>query len=312
MDKKAKDESKETVKKPEQDVPEENKIAILGHNIFKEDDKSGGSNIVVELNIKNVIDKTVGSVVFEAEFSDRDGNVVDVVEQKSSSIGSNGERTVRLVHKEDVNKPVVNYSVKVRDIVMVPDPVATGNDMVLMTKHNLKYMDNAMLEGVECGIKNISEKIIATLIIECTFFNSEGNVLGTTQHKETDLLPGKSRGVMVQPPLTVPGFMIQSYNIRVLRVITADIEKVQVIKSEMKTVGGEKEVTLTCKNISTEKADVAVIINFVNDNGETVGTKVIPVKDMEANTTRQFKLTFKPLSGDSVKKHEITIGDLVE
>jgi predicted NUDIX family NTP pyrophosphohydrolase len=71
MDKKAKDESKETVKKPEQDVPEENKIAILGHNIFKEDDKSGGSNIVVELNIKNVIDKTVGSVVFEAEFSDR-------------------------------------------------------------------------------------------------------------------------------------------------------------------------------------------------------------------------------------------------
>ena len=57
---------------------------------------------------------------------------------------------------------------------------------------------------------------------------------------------------------------------------------------------------------------MAVIINFVNDNGETVGTKVIPVKDMEANTTRQFKLTFKPLSGDSVKKHEITIGDLVE
>ncbi len=123
MDKTAKDNSnknKETVKKPEQDVPEENKIAILGHNIFREDDKSGGSSIVVELNIKNVIDKTVGSVVFEAEFSDKDGNVVDVVEQKASSIGSNGERSVRLVHKEDVNKPVVNYNVKVRDIVMVP------------------------------------------------------------------------------------------------------------------------------------------------------------------------------------------------
>ncbi len=308
MDKKEQDNSK----KNEQIVPEENKIAILGHNIFKEDDKSEDSSIVIELKIKNVIDKIVGSVVFETEFSDKDGNVVDVVERKASSISPNGERTVRLVHKEDVNKPVVNYNVKVRDIVMVPDPVATGNDMILMTKHNLKYMDNAMLEGVECGIKNISDKIIATLIIECTLFNSEGNVLGTAQHKETDLLPGKSRGVMIQPPLTVPGFMIQSYNIRFLRVVTADIEKVQVIKSEMRTVGDEKEVTLTCKNISMEKADVAVITKFVNDNGETIGTKVIPVKDMEPNTNRQFKLVFKPLSGDSVKKHEIIIGDLVE
>jgi len=103
MDKKEQDNSK----KNEQIVPEENKIAILGHNIFKENDKSGDSSIVIELKIKNVIDKIVGSVVFETEFSDKDGNVVDVVERKASSISPNGERTVRLVHKEDVNKPVV-------------------------------------------------------------------------------------------------------------------------------------------------------------------------------------------------------------
>jgi hypothetical protein len=62
---------------------------------------------------------------------------------------------VRLVYKEYPAKPVGNYNVKVRDIVMVPRSAFSGNDMILITKNGLKYMDNAILEGLECGIKNI-------------------------------------------------------------------------------------------------------------------------------------------------------------
>ncbi len=315
MDKTAKDANnkcKETAKESRQAVPEENKIAILDHNIFKEDDESGSSRIVIELNIKNVMDRAVGSVVFEAVFSDKDGNVIDTVEQKVSGLAPSGIRTVRLVYKEDTTKPVENYSVKVRDIVMVPRPSVSGNDMILITKHELKYMDNAILEGLECGIKNISGSVIATLLFECTFFDGEGNIINVTNHKETNLLPGSSRGILITVPMSGESFKIQSYNARISRVMTTDVEKVQIVQSDMKAVGGDKEVTIICKNISAEKADAALIVKFFNEDKEGIGTKVIPVKDLEPGTNRQFKLSFKPLAGDNVKNHEVTVGDLVE
>ncbi|MDD4924177.1 MAG: hypothetical protein PHF74_05005 [Dehalococcoidales bacterium] len=315
MDKTAKDANnkcKETAKESRQTVPEENKIAILDHNIFRDEDENGRGSIIIELNIKNVMDRAVGSVVFEAAFSDKDGNVIDIVEQKVSGLAPNGMRTVRLVHREDTTKPVENYSVKVRDIVMVPKPSVSGNDMILITKHELKYMDNAILEGLECGIKNISDNVIATLMIECTFFDGEGSIVNVARHKETNLLPGNSRGILITVPMSGESFRIQSYNARIFRIITADIEKVQIVQSDMKAVGNDKEVNLICKNISSEKTDAAIIVKFFNEAKEDVGTKVIPVKDLEPGTNRQFKLTFKPIAGDNVKNHEVTVGDLVE
>ncbi|NLL90153.1 MAG: hypothetical protein GX226_03510 [Dehalococcoidales bacterium] len=293
-------------------VPEENKIAILGHNIFSEDNEDGGSNLVIELNIKNVMKLTVGSVVFEAIFTDKDGNVLDAVEQKVTSLAPDVSRTVRLVYKVDATKPLENYNVQVRDMVMVPESVACGNEMVTVTKHNLKYFDNAILEGVECGIQNVSDKDIATLIMECTFFDGEGNILKVIKHKETNLLSGNSRGIMIPPPADAPAFLISSYNIRVLRAITTDVEKVQIIKDEIRTLGDAKEVTLSCKNISAEKTDAAVIVKFLNDAAEVIGIKVIPVKDLEPGSTRQFNVSFQPLPGDYVKNHEVSAGDLVE
>ena len=303
---------KDTVKEPVEKTPEENKIAILSHNVFREEDEKNGSRIVVELNIKNVMDRAVGSVVFEAVFSDANGNVINTVEQKVDSIAPDATRTVRLVYKEDAAKPVGNYNVKVRDIVMVPKSAFSGNDMVLITKHGFKYMDNAILEGLECGIKNISDKGIATLIIECTFFDREGSVLSVIKHKETNLLPDNSRGILISVPMSGESFKIQSYNARIIRVITTDIEKVQIVQSTMKAAGDDKEVTIICKNISAEKADAAIIVKFINEDKEVVGTKVIAVKDLEPAATRQYKILFTPVSNDNVKTHEVTTGDLVE
>jgi len=184
--------------------------------------------------------------------------------------------------------------------------------LILITKRELKYMDNAILEGLECGVKNISDNVIATLIIECAFFDGEGSVLNVTKHKEKNLLPGNSRGILITVPMSGESFRIQSYNARISRVITADIEKVQIVQSEMKAVGNEKEVTFICKNIGMEKADAAIIVKFFNEDKEGIGTKVIPVKDLEPGTNRQYKLSFKPVAGDSVKNHEVTVGDLVE
>jgi hypothetical protein len=129
---------------------------------------------------------------------------------------------------------------------MIPRSAAPGNDMVLVTKHSLKYMDNAILEGLECSIKNISDKAIATLILECTFFDGEGGVVTVIKHKETNLLPSNSRGIMIAVPITGEAFKIQSYNVRVFRIIKTDVEKVQIVRSVMKAAGSEKEVTISC------------------------------------------------------------------
>jgi hypothetical protein len=61
-----------------------------------------------------------------------------------------------------------------------------------------------------------------------------------------------------------------------------------------------------------EKADAAIIVKFFNEDKEGIGTKVIPVKDLEPGTNRQYKLSFKPLACDNVKNHGVTVGDLVE
>ncbi len=58
----------QTQKEAASAIPEENKIAILGHNVFSEDNANGVSNIVIELSIKNVMNRMVGSVVFRSRF----------------------------------------------------------------------------------------------------------------------------------------------------------------------------------------------------------------------------------------------------
>jgi hypothetical protein len=291
---------------------EENKIAILGHNVFREDDKeSGGSRIVIELNIENVLDKLIGSVVFEAVFSDKEGNIIDKVEQKISDISPNSKRTVRLIHREDKNKPVENYSVKVGKISIAPAPTAAGNDMVSLIKHNLNFIDYIIFDGLECGIKNISDKVIASAYFECTFYDSEGNAVAVVKHKETNLRPNNSRGITIKP-LIPDAINIKSYNIKTVRTVTADVEKVQIIKSDIRAEGPDREVTILCKNICPEKADAAIVVTFFNQDKENIGTRVIPVRDMEPDATRQFKILFKPLAGDIVKTCEVHVGDLIE
>jgi hypothetical protein len=291
---------------------EENKIAILGHNVFREEDKErGGSRIVIELNVKNVLDKLIGGVVFEAIFSDKEGNIVETVEQKISDISPNSSRVVRLIHREDKNKPVENYSVKVGKISIAPDPTASGNDMVSIIKHNLKFMDNIIFDGLEYGIKNISDRIIASVYFECTFYDSEGNIVSAIKHRETNLRPNNSRGITIKPSIP-DAINIRSYNIKTVRTVTADAEKVQIIKSDIRAEGPDREVTILCKNICSEKTDAAIVVTFFNKDKENIGTRVIPIRDMEPDTTRQFRILFKPRTGDIVKTYEVHVGDLIE
>jgi hypothetical protein len=299
-------------KTTEKKEAEENKIAILGHNVFREDDKeSGGSRIVIELNIKNVLDKLIGGVVFEAVFFDKDGKLIDEVEQKISDITPNSSRLVRLSYREDKNNPVENYNVKIGKISVAPDPVASGNDMVSIVKHNLKFMDNVMFEGLECAVRNISDKTISTLILESVFYDSEGNTVNVTKHKETNLRPGNSRGITIKPS-TPDALKIRSYSIKAIRAVTTDFEKVQIIKNDIKAVGKGREVTVVCKNIASDKTDAAVIVTFFNQDKENIGTRVILLRDMQPDSARQFKVLFNPVEGDIVKTHEVNVGDLVE
>ena len=58
-------------------------------------------------------------------------------------------------------------------------------------------------------------------------------------------------------------FKIQSYNARIFRVITTDIEKVQIVQSTMKAVGDDKEVAIICKKYQPgEKPMPLLLLNL--------------------------------------------------
>jgi hypothetical protein len=289
----------------------ENKLAILGHSINrKEIENSDASEIIIELNVKNVLNRIIGSVVFEAIFYDKDNNIIDKVRQKTTDLGPNVARTIRISYPERKGTPAQNYNVTVTKIAMPPEPVVTGNDLAVVTKHIITPPDVLVLEGIEFAIKNVTDKTIATLVFEYNLFDSEGNVLKTQNHIETNLRPQGSRGIVIKP--VIPDmFKISSYTIRLVRTVTTDHERVQIIKHEMIN-NNPGDITVICKNISEDKTNAALIAKFFNFKKETIGIQVIPVRDIEPSTTKQFYFMFIPVEGDVVKSHEVNIGDLLE
>jgi hypothetical protein len=96
-----------------------------------------------------------------------------------------------------------------------------------------------------------------------------------------------------------------------LRATTADVEKVQLLRYEIKTTEtGEEEVWGVTKNISEVKTDAAVVVTFYDVNMENIGTSVLVLRDIEPNTIRQFNFRFKSQAGDTVRHCSVIVGEI--
>jgi len=200
----------------------------------------------------------------------------------------------------------------------MPAPTATGNEKIAILKHNIFEID--MERGaddptarLELAIRNVSNSAIATAVFEAIFYDQEGNIIDEVKHREIELKPDTSR--LIRITTSIPAYesdQIARYDVRLVRATTADVEKVQILRYEIRTTEtGEEEVWGVAKNISEVKTDAAVVVTFYDANKENIGTNVLALRDIEPNTIRQFDFRFKPKEGDTVRHCSIIVGETI-
>ena len=201
-----------------------------------------------------------------------------------------------------------------------PKPSATGDENITILKHSLsRIMDKDFGDrnsiGAELAIRNVSDSTIATAVFKALFYDIEGNIVDTVKHSEIDLRPNTSRGILINSSIYSISelYKVKSYNVRIIRTTTVDVEKVQLRRHEIsKTEAGEEEVSGIVKNISEVKTDAALVATFYNSKKENIGTRVILLRDIEPNSIKQYRFKFKPQQGDRVTTFTLNIGEIVE
>jgi hypothetical protein len=290
-------------------------IAILKHDIYRKCQEDGVEEIGISMTVKNQSGEAFGSVSFEAQLFNIDGNVIDTIKHKEFDIPVTYNRTVRIISKSPEADKVKSYAVKIDKVISTPKPVAEGNDKVVILKHNLTASDaeQRASSGVEVAIRNVSKVTAATLTFDVKFLDLEGNVTETVKHNEADLRPETSRAMMINNPGPESGYKTKSYSVRLIRMTTADDERVQLRRNEIKTnAAGEEEIEGIAKNISTVKTDAALVANFFDAAKENIGTRVLVLKDIEPESIRRFEFKFKPQPGDKVISYTLAIGEITE
>jgi len=208
-----------------------------------------------------------------------------------------------------------------KELPKPPAPTATGNERIAILKHDisveqverdLEYGRYPTPAFVELAIRNVSDSTIATAVFEAVFYDQEGNILDTAKHKEVDLKPDTSRAIHITSSISEYE-KVRSYDVRIIRTTTADVEKVQLRRTELRTTEtGEEEIVGTVKNMSKVKTDAAVVATFYDFSQEDISTKVLILRDIEPDTVRKFEFKFKPQEGDVVRSCTINIGEVVE
>jgi hypothetical protein len=315
VEEKTPEEAEEAHKTPEPMAIGDEKVAILKHDIYRKGGDDTTEAISIELVVKNISDTAIGSALFEADLYDIEGNTLDRVEQKTVDLKPNISRTIRINYSEPKSDRVRSYCVKVAKVAIPPEPKVTGNEKIKIIKHSLNAGIGGDYRGVMAGadiaIRNVSDTTIASLVFEAIFYDIEGNVLDTVKRREIELKPDTSRAVNINYTKQEP-YQLRSYDVKITRMTTTDVEKVQLRRYEKRTTDAGEEVRGIVKNISGVKTDAALVATFFDPKKENIGTRVIILKDIEPSIPKQFHFIFKPMKGDVVRSYTLNIGDLVE
>jgi hypothetical protein len=308
-------EAEEASRAPEPTAIGNEKIAILKHDIYRKGGDDTTEAVSIELAIKNVSDTAIGSALFEAELYDIEDNILGRVEQKTVDFKPNLSRTIRINYTGPESDKVRSYCIRVAKIAMTPEPKAIGNEKIEILKHSLNSGMSGDYRGVMAGadiaIRNVSDTAIASLVFEAIFYDIEGNVLEIVKRTEADLKPNTSRAVNIHYTKPEP-YQLRSYDVKITRMTTTDLEKVQLRRHEMKTTDAGEEVVGIVKNISEVKTDTAIVATFFDSNKENIGTKIVILRDIEPDSIKQFRFIFKPIAGDRISSYALNIGNIIE
>ncbi len=305
----------------EPSVTGDEKICIIKHNIYRHIQNDEPEIAGVYLNVKNVSTSIIGSVTFGVIFYDIEDNIVEETEYKKFELLPDKDTIVHIPSK--AGHIVESYSVKTTQIIIAPMPVVIDNDKVTITKHGLVLTNNfphsREWKEIDIAVHNISESNIAKIILEAIFYDIEGNVLDITKREEYDLTVGTSRSICIIPSVSMNNSEkfhyrnIWSYAVRIIKTVTADVEKVRLCRHEAITLdNGWEEVRGIVKNISDGEADTVLVATFKNYADEKIATKIIPIKSIKPRSYHNFHFVFQPSEGEKVKTYSLDIGEIAE
>ncbi len=286
---------------PEPAAIGDERVSILKHGLVKKALPGEGEQAGIEIKVQNNSDKIIGTAAFEAVFYDGEGNQIGTAKHDIIELAP-GPRRVPVFIPSPSDK-AASYAVKVVRTTIPPTPNVTGNDKIKIINHSLLEMQlqvDAWMVGMEFSMQNISDTTIATVVFEAEFFDKDGNIFDKMQHKEIEFYPGQARGVRITSSIRDYN-KIKSYDVKIAKLLTADFEKVQIRRRDVKvTSEGNLDIKGAVKNISGAKTDAAVVVNIFNTKNEDIGCRVILLKDIEHKALRDFQLTFTPPPGEIV------------
>ncbi len=292
-------------------------LELVSHSLILKEVGNQSRIMGISIEVKNVADANIGKAVLNVVFFDAMGNVLDTIEIVIQDFLKGTLRNLRIESTKAVDVDIKSYAVNIQKVNLIPESVATGNDRVTILKHCLRevvgpFNDAERLKrSIDIAIRNISDKTIATAIFEAVFYDLEGNVIDTLRHKEFELRPNTSRAILITPSRKVID-IFKSYKVTLLKMITADIEKIQIRKHERKSFESSEEICGIIKNINDVKTDTVLIANFKNSDDEIIGIKVIAIRDIEPGAIKQFHFIFDTPQGESVKTYSLNIGEITD
>lgn len=203
------------------------------------------------------------------------------------------------------------------ELAKAPPPTAIGTAQVAVLNHELvdaiydaQDSGRKAPSGANLVISNESQTTMATVVLEALFYDREGTVVETLKHKITDLGPGRSRGILISSHEYEPG-RVASYQVRVVRTISAEVERLQLRRFEVQTMEtGEEVVHGLVKNLSNVTMDAAVVVSFLDVDKEILGTRVVLVRGIPPDTVKPYEVTFKPEEGDTVISCDFRVGEI--
>ncbi|MFA5605228.1 MAG: FxLYD domain-containing protein [Dehalococcoidales bacterium] len=292
-------------------------VLIKKHNlVYENKEEAVGSVLGVELEVTNISDSLIGAALFEAAFFDEEGNLLNTGNYKLINWPSNYSRTIRIPCSAESTDRIKNYQVKLIKTATAPKPTVADSEKLNILKHKLiEACEEPGLKspaGVEIAVRNAFQRTIATVVFEAEFFDIEGNVVSTIKHYEFEIKPGFSRSIFISSEVEELN-IVKSYDVRIKRITTTDLEKVQLRWKKIETnENGEEEIAGAVKNISDDISDAVIFATFFDRENENIGTKTTILKDIEPGSVRQFQFNFKPQPGDKVVTCVMNVGDLTE
>ncbi len=297
-------------KKSDDDI----KIQILSHEIIRDSSMYNGKGIYIIVN--NISGFDIAKAEFEAEFYDIASEIIDNVNYSLCDIKKGETRKFKIVTIKD-GVEIISYTVKVLKLIPIPVPTAIGNNEIQILDHSLQTIE-LFSSGqrpetlINMAIRNISEKTIATAFLEIILLDGSGIILDKIVHKELYILSKSGRRFDIAIKNEIRN-KVKSYNIRVSKTITADVEKVQICSHRIRTNdNGEEEVAGSVKNISDVKTDTAIVATFKDKLENVIGVKILHIKNIEPGRIKNFDIVFTNPLHEHINSVNLDLGDIIE